>query len=77
MIKRFCVGAVTASLTLAQRRITLGHKQLRNLVAERKAHRHLFFLYDANVPSVWNSYAAAFIFGVEIASQSAGAREFL
>jgi hypothetical protein len=33
----------------------------RAIIAERKARRHLFRLYDAGAPFVWNSYAAPFI----------------
>jgi hypothetical protein len=38
---------------------------------------HLFSLYEAGAPFVWNSYATAFIFDVETGSRHAGGRENL
>ena len=49
----------------------------RAIIAERKARRHLFRLYDAGAPFVWNSYAALFISSTGSGSQLAGAHKIL
>jgi hypothetical protein len=60
-------------------RAVRGCRRLRGFVSceERKACWHLFRLYDAGAPFVWNSYAVPLIFVTGIGSQLAGANETL